>query len=225
MPIQFLSSSFISGLIGFLLTIMVLSYLIGDNPLFRIAIHIFVGVSAGYVALVAFYQVIWPQLILPFFTQPWPAQGLLFIPLILSILMIAKISPRAAWLGGPAVAYLVGVGAAVAVGGAALGTILPQVDAAVQVFAPGNSFDAILFSAVALLATIATLAYFHFGARGRESGPAKRNFFIELSAWVGRIFVALTLGALFSGVYVAALTALVERINSLFYFVFKFFLS
>jgi len=221
MPALFLDPVFITGLIGFLLTIMVLSYLIGDNPLFRIAVYIFVGVSAGYVALVAFYQVIWPNLILPFFTLSLPAQGLLFIPLILSILMLAKISPRASWLGGPAVAYLAGVGAAVAVGGAVLGTIIPQVGAATNAFAPGHSFDAILFSGVTLLATIATLSYFHFGARRRDDGAVKRAFVIEAFAWVGRLFVALTLGALFAGVYIAALTALVERIHSILFFFFS----
>jgi predicted membrane protein len=37
------------GIIGFLLSILVFSYLIGDNPLFRFAIHLFIGVSAGVV--------------------------------------------------------------------------------------------------------------------------------------------------------------------------------
>ena len=35
-----------------LLTLMVFSYLIGDNPLFRIAVYLFIGVSSGYAATV-----------------------------------------------------------------------------------------------------------------------------------------------------------------------------
>ena len=218
-----MSIEFISGLIGFLLTVMVLSYLIGDNPLFRIAVYIFVGVSAGYVALVAFYQVIGPQLIRPFFTLNWPAQGLLLIPLVLSLLLLTKLSPRSSWLGGMAVAYLVGVGAAVAIGGAVLGTIIPQVGAAADGFSPANPFDRILFSGVALIATIATLAYFHFGASRQADGSTKRNIVIEVFAWIGRLFVALTFGALFAGTYVAALYALVERVTTLLYFIFGLF--
>ena len=112
----------IFGAISFLLTLMVLSYLIGDNALFRFAIHIFVGVSAGYVASVALYQVIWPYLLIPLVSAPLAERGLLIIPLVLSALLLMKISPRLSWLGGPAVGYLVGAGAAVAIGGAALGT-------------------------------------------------------------------------------------------------------
>ncbi len=215
----FLSPGFISGLVGFLLTIMVLSYLVGDNPLFRIAVHVFVGVSAGYVALIAVFQVIWPQLVRPFFTPlPLPAKGLLLIPLVFSGLLLTKISPRLAWLGGAAAAYLAGVGAAVAVSGAVIGTILPQAGAAADALRPSNSFETIVFGGVSLLATVATLAYFHFGARGRGPDAAKRSFLFEAFAWVGRVFLALALGALFAGVYAAALTALVERIHSILLF-------
>jgi predicted membrane protein len=38
----------IGAIIGFILTIMVLSYIIGDNALFRLAIHIFIGAASGY---------------------------------------------------------------------------------------------------------------------------------------------------------------------------------
>uniref|UniRef100_A0A7C4KI20 2-oxoacid dehydrogenase acyltransferase catalytic domain-containing protein n=1 Tax=Anaerolinea thermolimosa TaxID=229919 RepID=A0A7C4KI20_9CHLR len=44
---------------------MVFSYLWKDNALFRVAIYLFVGVSAGYVGAVACRQVLLPRLILP----------------------------------------------------------------------------------------------------------------------------------------------------------------
>ncbi len=47
-----MSIEIISALVGFLLTLMVFSYLIGDNPLFRIAVYLFIGVSSGYAATV-----------------------------------------------------------------------------------------------------------------------------------------------------------------------------
>jgi hypothetical protein len=208
----------IPAIISFLLTVMVLSYLFGDNPLFRFATHVFVGVSAGYVAVVAFYQVIWPHLVFPLWNAPLIEKGILLIPLILSALMLMKISPRLSWLGGPAVAYLVGVGAAVAIGGAVLGTIFPQAAAAVQpfdLFDNTNLFASLFNGVVMLVGTIGTLAYFHFGARRQADGSVKRNGLIEVFAWVGRLFVALTFGVLFAGVYAAALTALIERVHSL----------
>ena len=59
------SPDFIGSIIGFILTLMVFSYLLGDNGLFRLAVYILVGVSAGFVAVVALYNLIWPQLIIP----------------------------------------------------------------------------------------------------------------------------------------------------------------
>jgi hypothetical protein len=209
----------IFGAISFLLTVMVLSYLIGDNVLFRFAIHIFVGVSAGYVASVALYQVIWPYLITPLMTAPILERGLLIVPLVLSALLLMKISPRLSWLGGPAMGYLVGAGAAVAISGAILGTIFPQISAAAAPFdvrATTDPLTSLFNGTVMLVGTIATLAYFHFGASRKADGSVKRNGLIEAIAWVGKLFVALTLGVLFAGVYAAALSAFIERIHSLF---------
>jgi hypothetical protein len=64
------------------------------------------------------------------------------------------------------------------------------------------------------LGTVLTLASFHFSAGRAADGTPKRNSVIEGIAWAGRIFIAITLGALFAGVYMAALTAMIERLNS-----------
>jgi hypothetical protein len=217
-----MTPTLIYGIISFLLTIMVLSYLIGDNVLFRIAIYAFIGVSAGYVAVVAIYQVIWPYLFNPLASAPMLERGLLLVPLVLGALLMMKISPRLSWLGGPAVGYLVGAGAAVAISGAVLGTIFPQVAAAAEPFdvigltqRGINPLQSLFNGLVMIIGTIATLAYFHFGASRKEDGSVKRNGLIEAVAWVGKLFVALTLGVLFAGVYAAALAALIERIHSL----------
>jgi hypothetical protein len=121
-------------------------------------------------------------------------------------------------------AYLVGVGAAVAIGGAWIGTLAPQVAATVNQFALQGSFfeslGAFFNASIILLGAVTSLAYFHFGARPnlQGDGTARRNAILEGLAWVGRIFIAITLGAIFAGVYAAALTAFIERISSLITF-------
>ena len=212
-----LSVDFLTGLVGFILTLMVLSYLIGDSPLFRIATYLFVGVSAGYVAIVVWSQVLVPGLFEPLRSTPWPERGLYLIPLFLFVLMLMKISPRLSWLGGPAVGYVTGVGAAVAVGGAILGTLIPQVLASAEPFdlSAQKFLEAMLNGLLLLLGTVTTLAYFHFGARRKTDGSVQRNALVNMAAWIGQMFVAVTFGVLFAGVYSAALTALIERISSL----------
>ena len=50
------------------LTLCIFSYLFDDNPFYRAAEHIFIGVSAGYWAAMAFWQQIQPNL----FGRLWP---------------------------------------------------------------------------------------------------------------------------------------------------------
>ena len=73
---------------------------------------------------------------------------------------------------------------------------------------------------VTLLGTLATLAYFHFGARLRNPGQTPiRAAWIEEIAGVGKLFIAITLGAIFAGVYAAAMAALVERMDAMVQFI------
>jgi hypothetical protein len=126
-------------------------------------------------------------------------------------------------------AVLVGVGAAAAVGGALLGTVVPQVQASIDAFdwrAAGGGANAIrmLFEGtVMFFGTVLTLASFHFSARRSADGAPQRNSILEWIAWLGRIFIAITLGVLFAGVYMAALTAMIERLSSVINFVRQLF--
>ena len=209
-----MSIEIIPALIGFLLTLMVFSYLIGDNPLFRIAIYLFIGVSSGYAATVIVNYVLIPR-----FSS---LQGndvnqliLVAIPLLFGVTLFAKLFPRFSWIGNFAMAVLVGVGAAVAIGGALLGTLMPQLGSAIGMFdlrAAGGA-SRLLQGAVMLGGTVFTLASFHFSAGRAADGTPKRNPIIEGIAWVGRLFIATTLGVLFAGVYMSALTAMIERLS------------
>jgi hypothetical protein len=207
--------------IAFLFTLMIFSYLIGDNPLFRIAVHIFVGVSAGYVASVAIRQVLWPDLLQPlvhgFLYGISTEQAALAVPLFLSGLLLMKAWPPISRLGMPAMGLVVGASAAVAVGGAVNGTLFPQINATVAALDMRrlNSLEAALDGVLVLAGVVATLAYFHFGARTRPDGSVRRFVIIEGLAFAGSIFLAVTLGVLFAGVYSAALTAFIERLHFL----------
>jgi len=214
-----LSPDLIAGFVAFLFTLLIFSYLIGDNPLFRIAVYIFVGVSAGYVAAVAWRQVIWADLFFPLITGMPAQKALLTIPLILSALLLTKVSPRLTQLGMPTMALLVGVSAAVAVGGAVTGTLFPQISATINMFdvrsaTSAAQFAELIFNGAWILAGVTTtLVYFHFGARTTKDGSVRRFGLIELIAFIGSIFLAITLGVLFAGVYSAALTALIDRLH------------
>ncbi len=215
----------ITGALAFLFTILIFSYLLGDNPLFRIGTYVFVGGAAGYVAAVAMWQVIYPRLILPLAGGTPLERALLAIPLILTGLLLMKSWPRLSFLGTPAVAFLAGISAAVTVGGAVIGTLVPQTLAAMNAYDLGkytSPLEGLWSGTFILVGTVTTLAYFHFGARTLPDGSIRRYRILEILAWIGRIFIAITLGVLFAGVLLASLAAFVERLTSLFNFFSSF---
>ena len=203
-------------IVSFVVTLLIFSYIFGDNPLFRLASYAFVGVAAGYTALLVVYQVLWPKLVQPLMG----GNLLLLVPLGLGVILLLKLFPRYARFGSLPMSFLVGVAAAVAIGGAVIGTILGQVQGAI------NDFDftapvledptLVLIEAVlVLIGTICTLAYFHFGARVKNEQPPRRPVYVETLAQIGQLFLAITLGALFAGVFAASITALIGRLDFL----------
>ncbi|MHB0923464.1 MAG: hypothetical protein ACYC3H_05815 [Bellilinea sp.] len=218
-------------LVAFVITLFVLSYFLGDNELFRLAIMIFIGVSAGYAAVMIIYQILLPRLITPLLTSSFNENIWLFIPAVLGILLLFKLSTKLSVLGNPAMALLTGVGAAVAISGAVTGTLFGQVNGAISTFdlsglTTASSIGTQLLGGVVLLAgTVTSLAYFHFGARKKEGQEAAAPpFLVQILARIGQVFIAITLGALFAGVLAASLAALIERLDYLLN-VLKLFIS
>jgi hypothetical protein len=140
------------------------------------------------------------------------------VPLVLSVSLLAKLSPRISWLGSFAMALLVGVGAATALSGAVIGTLIPQSKSAMDAFVRPDFLQLVEAGAM-VVGTVLTLVYFQFSAKRTSDGSIKRNVIVEILAWGGRVFIAVTLGVLFAGVYMAALTAMIERLSSMINFV------
>jgi hypothetical protein len=157
--------------------------------------------------------------------------GLGTVPFVLGLMLLFKLSQRLSAVGTLPLAALVGIGAAVAVGGAVFGTIFGQVSGTINLFNLQEGGYARLLEAVfVLLGTISTLAYFQFSTRRRtavsaeplpadpaaEAGPTapvRRASALEALAKLGQVFIGITLGAVFAGVYTAAITALIERLG------------
>ena len=229
----------IGAIIGFLLTVMVLSYIIGDNVLFRLATHIFIGVASGYAAVLIVYNVLWYQVLVPvlqIFTSGTGDKLLNFAvhvapAVILGIWMLTKVTPRLSRYGTPVLAFLTGVGAATVIAGAVRGTIFPQVGASINMLnqhsAPANMNNLVgwfINGVIVLVGTITTLIYFQFGVKRQEEGmPAQRPVILEYLSTVGQGFIVITLGVLFTGVFLAALAALIDRAQFLWGVILRFF--
>jgi hypothetical protein len=229
----------IGAIIGFVLTLMVLSYIIGDNFLFRLAVSIFVGVASGYAAVLILYNVLWYQVLVPLFEviTSGRSDGLLtyaihVVPaIILGAWMLTKFSPRLARGSTPVLAFLTGVGAATVIAGAVRGTIFPQVEASmnllnIQAAQPdvNQLVGWFINGLIILVGTVTTLIYFQFGIKRQEEGvPVQRSVVLEYLSTAGQGFIVVTLGVLFAGVYIAALSALINRIQFIWDSIIRFF--
>lgn len=195
-------------IVGVVLTLLIYSYLIGDNPLYRIAVHMLVGVSAGYAAVVVIQRVLMP-VIADAQADPQLSAINWLIPLIFFLLLFLRRLPKLGWISNLTLALLVGVGTAVALVGALTGTLIPQ---AVNFTAPTANFGII----IALL-TICTLVAFQFTPilqrNAAAGGTWEKPRWQRLLTQVGQLVLTITFGALFATLLSTSLVLLADRIN------------
>jgi len=221
----------LSALAAVVLTLALLSYLVADNPLYRIASHLFIGVTAGYVALLAWYTVLDPQLMRPLVGLAVSANPLadlrgLFIlsaGLVGGLLLMLKTVRVAGRLGTLVVALMLGVGAAVAVGGGITGTLIPQAQATMVSLLPldaGGRFAEVLVEGIfTLVGTLATLAFFYYGGQSRAGSPVERPALMKPVAAVGQAFIGVAFGVMYAGALAASVAVFAERSSAVWSFV------
>jgi hypothetical protein len=200
-------------LVGAVFTVMILSYLLGDNFLFRLATHVLIGGVAAYVTVTVFADVLVKRIWEPVVQRGDLAAIIVAgVGLIFGAMLLLKSAPQLAWIGNIPIGYLLGVGAAVALGGALFGTLGPQV---VATATPAPLFNAgifdgrtLLLNGLILFVTATTLMSFGFNRVARGGILSGVNS-------IGRFFLAIALGATFALVYVASVTLLVDRVQGI----------
>jgi len=211
----------IGPFIALILTLMVFSYIFGDNVLFKLATHIFVGVAVGYAIIVVFHKVLVPAVISGDLLRVLPA-------LLLCLLLIFKIRPATGnavnALGNITLAFVVGVGAALAIGGVLFGTLLPQTSAMMDISLNPNDYPNTeqevglvtwLNNIIIVLGTIGTFFYFTFAVRSHGLLGGFREGFVRFWAGMGRLMIIFTLGALFANTVSSRVALLVSRLQFL----------
>ncbi len=198
-------------IVGTLLTLLVLSYILGDNPLYRLALHLLVGATVGYGVAVTTVTVF--RTILPALQSDSPDRARVLIPLILGILLLFKGFPRWSAWGNFSTALLVGVGAAVAVGGALVGTIIPQTAAVGSLSGWLREGSAGLINGlIVMTGTICALLAFAFAAPRQPTLRRIWNGSVGVLGQVGRLFLLAAFGAAFGMALTASLTVMVGRV-------------
>ncbi|SYZ73389.1 conserved membrane hypothetical protein [Candidatus Zixiibacteriota bacterium] len=186
-----------------ILTLAIYSFLYRDNPIYRGAESLLIGLSIGY-ALVIFWQTtLVDRLFYPLFRE---GNLIMVVPLVLGLLMFSRFFSKASWLSRLPIALMIGAGAGVSIPAMLYARTLKQMSASVApLYTSAHGLD--ISAIVVVLGLISTLAYFYFSRRheGYMGGLAK----------VGTYFLMIFFGATFGYTVMSRLSTLIGRIDFL----------
>lgn len=207
-----MDETLIGGIVAGVLTLMVFSYLLGANPLWRIAQSLLVGISVGYVTLVLLTQVIAPQIgrvVAPAESAAPADRWFAIVPIGLGLLLLLRIAFPGAWPAQFGLNLVVSVGSALALGGAVAGTIVPQSLDSMRLLDFNDPYT-LSGNIVLVLGLVCALAYFAFGARPRAIAAP-----LAALSTTGRWVLVITFGAIIGSLATTFYTALIDRLDFL----------
>ncbi len=155
-----------------LITFAIFSFLWKDNPFYKFAEHLVVGVSAGYWVMILWRTSLAPKVIDPLGKvltgKDWTVFDLLVIvPMMLGILLFTRFVPKIAWVSRITMAYILGIGSGAAVPLVLQTNVIQQIYPMMTMFAPGNTVGtwAWITNILVMGGVLCGLAYFFFSAR------------------------------------------------------------
>jgi hypothetical protein len=223
---QFSLSRTIGVWVAALLTLSVFSFLYRDNPFYKMAESIFIGVSAGYWMVVAFWDVLVPNLfhkLWPAWIQAWAMPGLSperdqwwwvnLVPLVLGVMLLTRLSPRGGWLAVWPLAFIIGTFAGLRLVAYFEADFLGQIRSSilsVVVLDPSKSFNLqqSIEKFLLLAGTLVCLVYFFFSVE--HKGTVGR--ISRIGIWV----LMITFGAGFGYTVMGRIALLAIRLEFLF---------
>ena len=204
--------------LGALLTLAIYSFLYRDNPIYKLAEHIFVGVSAGYYVGVTFWDTavpkIWQPLFDPIAVGRDRPDWLVIPPALLGLLIFTRFFPRAAWLARLPICFIIGAGAGVAIPTAVQAFVLKQVSSTMVSLYPHEAGQKVAQSLIGgaqnlllIAGVIAVLCYFYFSKAHRGA--------LGVGARLGIWLLMIAFGATFGNTVMARISLLIGRLRFL----------
>lgn len=185
-------------------TLCIFSFLYRDNFFYKLAEHIFVGISAGYGVALQIENVLEPNLLKPLFQE---GKMILIIPFILSALLFSRLYSKISWLSRWALALLIGIFSGAAIIGFGSGDLVLQINANLLPLKT-NSFLTTFNNFILTFGLITCLLYFFF------SKEHKGGF--GFIARIGIYFLMISFGASFGYTVMSRMSLLIGRV----YFIF-----
>ncbi|MGE0489070.1 MAG: hypothetical protein AB7S38_07625 [Vulcanimicrobiota bacterium] len=186
---------------GFL-TVCVFSFLYGDNPLYKFAEHVYVGVSAGYWMCLGYWQTIEPIIFERLLKFDWWA----LLPLGLGIMLLLRLFPQTAWVSRWPLAFLVGVYAGLNIVLTMQAQVLKQVEDTIVPLAGSElTWGQLVVNWILVVGFFTGLIYFYFSVE-------HKGWFFGGAARVGIWMLMIALGASFGYTVMARVSLLIGRV-------------
>lgn len=179
-----------------LLTLAIYTILVGDNPLYKFAEHLLLGLSIGYSLVITVKSILIPQAITPLTEGSFAA----VIPIVLGSVMFLRVHPKLAGWSQIPLALLIGAGAGAAIPAMMQARVLKQVSATIS---GSGTLDGLII----LLGVLVTIMYFVF-TRPHSGGWGK-------AAVAGRYFMMIFFGATFAYTVMSRMALLIGRLEFL----------
>ena len=190
-----------------ILTICIYSFLYKDNPLYKFAESLFVGLGAAYWLALLYHETLVPKLIHPLFPGDSgdPVMWIRIFPGILAIFMLLRFFPKLSWLSRWALGFIVGMYSAVNITGFAQADFVAQIYATMTTPLRSGGALEITLNIVSIIGVFAVLIYFFFSKehKGVLGGVAK------LGIW----FLMVAFGASFGYTVMGRVSLLIGRMQ------------
>ncbi|MCK5833229.1 hypothetical protein KAH81_06110 [bacterium] len=185
--------------LGVFFTLSVLSFLYKDNPFYKLAEHVTVGVSIGYGIVIWWTNTVYPRFIIPVFEN---GEFVLIIPAILGLMMVLRIVPKWSWLSRYAICFTVGAGAGMGIPRSMQASVLRQLEATMLPLSFTSTTG--INNIVIFIGVLTVLIYFFFSKehKGLFGGVAK----------IGIWFLMVGFGATFGYTVMARLSLFIGRV-------------
>ncbi len=189
--------------IAALLTLMIFSFLFKDNPFYKFAEHLFVGVANGY--YIAFY---WHNALKPNLFEPLGAGNLLYIiPLLLGLMFFTRFIPKISWLVRIPIGFMIGWFAGISIPAHFQAFLLKQLEGTIVTPQSFTNFIQGIWAVIILVGVICTLVYFYFSREHKG--------ILKPMSRLGVIFIMIGFGASFGYTVMARVSLLIGRIQFL----------
>jgi hypothetical protein len=185
------------------LTLALFSFMYKDNPIYRVAEHIFAGLTAGYQVGLIWDTIIIQQVWDPMLAGSW----WLFIPGVLGILMFTRLSSKLSWMSRTSLAFVMGTTAGIFLISELHGRVLPQMQDTMVSLSGDDGFATTLLSIIVVVGVLTTLIYFYFSKQ--HTGA------LGVSAKVGIWFIMISFGAHFGYTVMGRVSLLIGRVQFL----------